>query len=424
MSRVRVPSPAPDVMKVALIGETPEKRLISHSLRAIQFLEALLTCGYEVAFIFKKKGDLNRIIYEIKEKHPAQLVLYPLSESLFVDPKIFEILELNVDCVVAASYYFSYLASLKKHDMPLWCDMMGDIFAESQLSDFPEDYEKACWMTAPVLLRADKLSVISEKQIYFALGEAAVIGRVNPSTSNYTLVNKIPLATPPNLYPRKNFVSNNSTILVSGSLNAWFDYETLLLAVKKLVDRVPKIKLYITGGKVDKYFVNRLADFKKKIMQLKLEDRCKFFGWVDEEELCYIEEEVAIMVVAEARSLERKTGSSYRMLRAFARGIPVVSTLQSELAEIAKRKNALSVYSPHNSDELADTIESLLSSKSLRQTQAENGLALARNFTAANVTKPLISWVADPKRAPDNFLKVNLLPINRVLQFLNNLNGE
>ena len=141
-----------------------------------------------------EKGELRET--ETVEGHPdptARRRGVPRPRS---DPQG-EIEQWRPTALVGATIYGSLAIAQCGSELPFWADQFGHVMAEAQAKAAleGENWPIARWwrMVLPVASRADRISVVSERQRYAAIGELGAIGRLTGETCGYEFTNCDPL---------------------------------------------------------------------------------------------------------------------------------------------------------------------------------------------------------------------------------------
>jgi len=197
-------------------------------------------------------------------------------------------------------------------------------------------------------LPEDKIDIIPPgcDTIFRTITDQSQIMRIK---EKYSLPDKFILSVS-TLEPRKNFV---------GIIRAYSIF-------KKKRDNVPK--LVIVGGKGWGY--NPIFSEVKK---LKLEKHIIFTGYVPDEDLPFIYNASSLFVFASFYE-----GFGLPPLEAMACGIPTLCTSDTSFFEATG--NAAVSINPYDVEDIAEKIERVLNSKSLREDLIQKGLRQAGKF--------------------------------------------
>jgi glycosyltransferase involved in cell wall biosynthesis len=141
--------------------------------------------------------------------------------------------------------------------------------------------------------------------------------------------------------------------------------------------RIPHELVFVGGSDQPAYS----SQIRAKVVELGLEDRIRFLGYLKHSELAYVYRGADVFVYP---SLFETFGLT--LLEAMACGVPVVCSNRGSLPEIAG--GAALEVNPELTEEIAQSIWRVLSDENLRKSLVYKGLARANDFswekTAAN----------------------------------------
>ncbi len=328
--------------------------------------------------------------------------------------------EFAPDCIVAVNLYPAYAASLIAGNCPLWVDLPDPAMASAQVSGErmqSDDLTEATWKrVAAVLSRADKLSVISMPQLYLLLGELGMLGRVNHQTAHYHFAHHIPAAvhpyfarpTPPaarselrrGIVPQDAFV-----VLWSGGFDATVDIETLVESLNKAMSLNAQLHFVATGAEIhtdESAYQHLRATIKSSPYQ----ERFHLLGWVPTSTLPLLYREADLGISIDAMTYETLFSSRFRLINMMAAGLPVLSTIGSELSHILKEEQIGLTAAVADPDAIAELI--VRASRHVHDTRAMGQKArgyVTRHFSSTTLARPLREWVDNADLAPDNTSK-------------------
>jgi glycosyltransferase involved in cell wall biosynthesis len=144
------------------------------------------------------------------------------------------------------------------------------------------------------------------------------------------------------------------------------DFATLLLAMKRVVDALPKAKLIIVGEKMDGFPI-----LAKAARELGMTKAITFTGFISFDQYMKILRNASVFAMP---SLQE--GFPTALCEALSCGVPIVTTNRPAMNEVfTDNKDALMVR-PKDPERLADAIMSLLTDKHLANKIADNGRKL------------------------------------------------
>ena len=159
-------------------------------------------------------------------------------------------------------------------------------------------------------------------------------------------------------------------ILNLGTVEPRKNIEGLIRAYSLLANNLKdKYDLVIGGGKgwLD-------SDLYPLIQELKLEDKIKFLGYVDEEDLAYLYSATACFIYPSFYE-----GFGLPVLEALACGAPVISSDISSIPEVIGEAGIL--IDPRKNEEISAAIGKLLDDTSLQDTLKKKALLQAKKFS-------------------------------------------
>ena len=140
--------------------------------------------------------------------------------------------------------------------------------------------------------------------------------------------------------------------------------ETLLQAISQLVAQGEPVRLTLVGdGDIDRY--------RQMARALKIEDRCRFTGWVDGKS---VQAHLATHGVLVLPSLHE--GMPMAILEALAAGLPIVTTPVGAIPELLVHQHTCLFVNPEDVNELSKALTRLCRDTDLRARLGANGRRL------------------------------------------------
>lgn len=166
---------------------------------------------------------------------------------------------------------------------------------------------------------------------------------------------------------RKSFKSSQKKLLFVG--NDWHrkGVKYLLLALKKVLEKVPNVNLTITGP--------RQEPFISMAKELKIDDNITYAGNVHEETLAQLYAECDIFVLPSFHE-----GFGIPLIEAMAFGKPVITTTTVGCNGVEDGNNGFTVE-PGDYQSIASSILRLLSDEKLYRKFSKNAIEKAKMFT-------------------------------------------
>lgn len=450
--------------RILLIGNSPlptenTKSRPAAGLRTYQFLKPLIQEGGTVidkaenAFASKQRLNFKVCLVTIAlpecyEEEPGQKDLtysenyrhFSISKN---DPELFTAIqrihdEFIPDAIVAVNTLSSYVASGLKSAAPLWADLNGWIMAEAQAqaykmgsNDFLSHY---FGMEKDVLKRADKISCVSDPQKFAVLGELATFGRLCQETFGYKFTYSIPNGTEifegegaifdhekrASTFAKVKEIFGTSVpedafvLLWMGGYNTWVDEITLYRSVFEAMYKCKNLYFVSTGGQIPGLDGSTFEKFKKMVDESEYKDRFAFLGWVKTTDIPYIYVRANAGLNIDRKCTETYTGARNRINEMMKFGVPVITTLGSEISyEVEKNGTGVALKNGKH-EEIAEAIAHLYSDwkdhhgHKLKE-YGENGRKyIKEKCNYEYLLKPLLKWLENPRPAPDRGIRVEI----------------
>ena len=416
-----------------IIGNSPlpnenTKSRPAAGLRSFQFLSPLLSLNLNILLINIAMPECYEEEPEYKEVENSETfkeITISKNDPALVSKiqKIHD--DFGPEALLSVNTYPSYIASQLKSTAAFWADLNGWAMAEAQAQAFKKNsntyiphYAK---MENEIISRADKFSVVSEAQKYALTGELALIGRLNKETFNYKFVKVIVNGTEWFLNEEEvlNEEANNYqipvpddafTVLWMGGYNTWVDEKTLFNGLEKAMKECKQLYFISTGGEIKGLDNKTFSNFKKLIDESEYKDRFKFLGWVETKNIPYIYKKADIGINVDRKCMETFTGARNRINEMMKFGLPVLTTLGTEISyEIVRFSAGVGVKSGRPellSNALIDMYRGRNSQQFLEYSQNGQNY-IKENCNYKETLKPLIRWLENPRSAPDRNVIVN-----------------
>ncbi len=158
----------------------------------------------------------------------------------------------------------------------------------------------------------------------------------------------------------------------------------------------------------------RCIIFRELIEASEFADRFAFTGWVPTEEMpnYYFESDVGLNI--DRASYEMLLGCRYRIMDMLRAGLPVVTSLGTEISLIVRNEKLGVTFTPGNADELARALVEMARDESARRRCAARAKEwVFKNRTVEQVMAPLRRWMQAPARAE---VRARELAVNHVWQ--------
>lgn len=433
--------------KVLVVGAAPlpfenTSTLYSLGIRTWHLVKPLLSKGHQVCLVAlrlpaanwvninlppltENTGKFNNLIYYCIN----QLENFNFQEFLSL---LFK--EFAPDCIIGVNTFPASIAAKLVESYavksPFWVDLHGALMMEAQtrahlIND--DNILLEYWEQEEVCLRnADVFSTVTERQKMALIGELAAVGRLNRYTFGYEFVYTIPSSieeteeiitknkqSVKKKILREKFVSEDDfVILWSGGYNAWTDIKTLFTALQQVMETNPKIKFVSTGGPILKHDEQTYPRFLELINTSKYRNQFVMLGWVPTEdvELYYYESDLGINI--DSYHYETLLGTRTRLIHMMKVGLPVLTSLGTELSQIIHDNNLGLTFSIGKSEELKEKIEYAFTHREeLRRLGERAQQYVLTHFNCEKTTQKLQEWVNQPWHAPDKRIKIDAVKL-------------
>ena len=408
--------------RILLCGLSPlpgENTLKSYGpgIRTWQFAWSLARAGHEVRLLAMRIPDA----YRPGETQPLEerdgVVVERLSDAEFLhSDRVKDALRsFAPDAVVGATLYGSYALARLRPEMPFWADQFGHVMAEAQAKaalDGANQVLAYFWgLIQPTLLWADKLSVVSERQRYAAIGELGAVGRLTYEACGYDFTAVIPCAQIPpepatervdiGLRGRK-VPADAFLVLWSGSYNTWSDVRTLFEGLEGAMKANPRIHFVSTGGEIPGHDEKTYRELTDRVGRSALRDRFHLEGWVPAERVNAYWTESDLGVLTEQPIYEGLLGSKNRIVQWMGFGLPVSYNRMGDLGDLLETDRLGLTFQTGNGAELTKCLLWAADHPGDLKEMAERSKDyVARELSFEGSTKELVAWAASPSHAPD-----------------------
>ena len=356
--------------------------------------------------------------------------------------------EFQPEAIISVNTFPSYIASQLESRASFWADLNGWVMAEGQAQAGKletNDYLPHYWkMEQSILKRADKFSTVSVTQKFCVTGELASIGRLNSESFGYNFVEAIANGTEwfdgekdveaagtaemekagvknaENLAALDNIPKDAFVLLWMGGYNTWVDETTLYKGVAEAMEKCEKLYFVSTGGGIKGLDNKTFVKFQQMINQSPFKDRFVFLGWVDTCDIPYIYKRADVGLNVDRKCMETLTGARNRINEMMKFGLPVITTLGSEISYEVERVEA-GIGVPSGRHELLGAAickmygqwngigkKNDISPDAL-STYSQNGQTyIKKECNYDKLVRPLLKWLENPRPALDRGVALNL----------------
>ncbi|MGI8908913.1 MAG: glycosyltransferase [Candidatus Sumerlaeaceae bacterium] len=410
---------------------SPEAKVFSgQSLRTWHITKPLRDAGHAIDLIVIPTDG-----YEISSSEPTTTVRYDTFNYTLINShspdQVLPVLQSAVDqkkfdAIIAVNVNAAAIAARLSTKVPMWADLMGHVMGEAQTksSTYDDDsYVQHFWQRERLVLRrADRFSVSSHKQMYALLGELGTTGRLGKQTCAHPFVSVIPIGAAEQFlnmdlqfaerqFRGPVFPEDTFAVLWTGGYNTWTDVKTLAAALSLAMEQIPRMRFISTGGAIPGHDEISYPAFIEEMQRTGFADRCHFLGWIEGQQLPNLYAECDLGLNLDGLNYETLFGGRIRLTNMMAAGVPVLTTLGTELSEVIAEARLGYTVKIGKVQEFADTIHRAFRNPLERRQLAQRAKNYCReNFTYEATTRGLARWAADPALAPDNLEKVRTNP--------------
>lgn len=406
--------------RVLVAGVAPlpfEETLKSYGpgTRTWQIARGLAAAGHEVRVVAMRIRDAYA------DGSRGERSVHDGIEILWVDDHAF----LNGDAVakavgaflpqalVGATVYGSRALVASASETPFWADQFGHVMAEAQAKAALDGDNRVLsyfWnLIEPVMRRADKVSVVSERQRYAAIGELGALGRLTAESCGYEFVEVLPCAQDPRPEPeptrgalRPATVPESAfVVLWSGTYNVWSDVDVLFEALERAMSDEPRIHFVSTGGEIPGHDETTYRRLRDRCSASTLRDRFHLLGWLPAPEVTRVWADADLGVLTERAIYEGELGSKNRIVHWMSFGLPVAYNRVGDLGALLDERGLGLIFPAGDAAALAAILVATARDPSTARARA----AMARRYVEEHLSysatvAPLCRWVEAPRRAP------------------------
>ncbi len=384
-------------------------------IRTWQLAWSLARAGHEVILVAMEIPEIYEAGEMVAEEEHDGVAIHRLVGQAFMEPKTIEglIARYTPDAVVGATIYGAFALARTEPEIPFWADQFGHVMAEAQAKAALEqaNWPLAHWwkMVEPVMRRADRVSTVSQRQAYAAIGELGAIGRLTSETCGYDFTAVIPCAlipraaTPTEKVIRGIKVADDDfVVLWSGGYNVWSDVETLFGALESAMEKQNRIHFVSTGGGIKGHDSATYARFEELIGGSAFPERFHLEGWVRNSLVPSYVAESDLGVLTEQPIYEGLLGSKNRIIQWMGDGLPVACNQVGDLGDYLFEKEAGLIFQPGDAAALSQHILWASTHSQELGAMSRRAKSLARaEMSFESSTRPLLEWAKMPEFAPD-----------------------
>ncbi len=367
-------------------------------------------------------------------EHEVSVEYFPLKYDSFralaeADPDPL-ILPASIRAVVAtasAQPYSTGSRFARRKNLPLWVDVFGDPIAETQsqlelLQGTDEQQQNNrlvhVWkLHLDGLLQCDQVSGLSQRQRHALQGQLGCAGRLNQFTAKESFCHYLPYAVfedDVSAAPRAATADDRYTIMWCGSFNTWMDVPTLTRGITGALKANPALRLLVVGGKINGYNEISYNEFISGIREAGVEGSVTLMDWQPLSAMQKLYEQCDLGLSIDRFTYEAELGSRTRLINFLAAGLPVASTVVTELSQDLERDGMLFPFELGNADSLTSILlEAADSPASKRLREGECRRYAFEKYNGATWGIELRQWLESPRISLD---KVSADSTNQLVQ--------
>jgi glycosyltransferase involved in cell wall biosynthesis len=321
------------------------------------------------------------------------------------------------DALVGINTYSAFLLAGIETQLPLWADLNGWTMAEGQIRaaalGHDRDFGHFWRQEVQVLMRADRISAVSQRQADATYGELAMIGRLDHRNATEELTSVVPNAVYPDFAKLERTTQMHPVLdgkvpadahvcLWSGGFNSWTDVETLAWALGQAMEVEPRFHFVATGGPIIGHDEITWKKFLDAAARFIPEGRSHLLGWVDYETMLALHGCAHVGLNLDGANIETRFGARNRLTNMLGAGLPVLTTLGTEISEWIERGNHGGTVKIGDRQGLTDLLVDSARNHGTWATRAESArVAACREFAPAHTVAGLLEWLEMPMPAND-----------------------
>lgn len=345
-------------------------------------------------------------------------------EVIAADPSSVSSVEVaKLDAAVVQGGALRLLPDLARSDTPIVVDLYDPFHLEALHRGGGDEIrqldllEGSLTTLASQIARGDFFLCASRTQRHLWLGHLGAAGRLNPAThaddpTFHSLLALAPFGiddqpfSPSRAFSQHIPAATGSPLLLwAGGLHDWLDPITVIEAMPAIWSAYPGAQLILLGGRHPNKALEPMA------MVGKAKHRAADLGllgttvivheeWISNSERADLLAGADLGVLAQADHAETEFAFRTRLLDHIWAGLPTVSTMGDELSRELVVHGAGTMVPPADPDSFAEACIELLD-PAKKAEAAKQATARARHHLWADALAPLLTFLEDPKMAPD-----------------------
>ncbi len=258
---------------------------------------------------------------------------------------------------------------------------------------------------------ADRVVCATDAQRIGYLSLLAAIGRINPKYDNEDILLTVCSGTPPEApYEQHSSAQENEdlTVLWAGGCYPWFDIETYVHALDRVVESVPKARFVfaglagVNGRTSDKDVYAGVMWLKEHLSRTPhVKGKSSFVEWLPYNDRGELYRKATIGVCTHRSSVESTFAMRTRVIDMIWGGLPVVCTGTDAMSTYVEAHNIGERVNSGDSESLAKAISGLLLNRSQRHERSQRARTIAEHELSWDTqVLPLHKFCANPACDP------------------------
>jgi len=401
--------------RVLLLGYNPPQllsgaRIEAAHYRTWQFLEGLLAGDCRVLLYGGARGEAaadpallpiawrDQVVYSafVPDDSTWRAVLQQTHDNF------------NPDCIVAVNFSHALYATTLRTDRPVWMDIYGDTLTIQQAAMYRAQSNRGLdttiWFMNQVARAGDHYSVCSVPQKHMLVGQLSMAGRLDARTFGHDLVDVIEPGVAPTSGAQQLTRSaareeldqspEAFVVLWCGGYNTWTDVDTLYQGLEQAMRADARVHFVSIGASTYEAADNQYERLLRLVDGSPYRERFDMRGWQPWETIprYYAAADVGISI--DALHYETIYGTRTRLLEMIGAGLPVLTSLGSELSYILQERGAALTFEPGDAQILGEHITGLVNMPNQHRALAEAATRLGQTeLSFAATTGPLRRWI-------------------------------
>lgn len=393
------------------------RRTYGGANRAWHFARPLRDAGHDVTLVTMRATDHTR---ERDAAHRRQTIegidfhsideLAQLRDDAFI-ARLYQ--EINPDGVIGVNTLPAWRACSVPTEAPIWVDLMGYALGEAQIQAAGQQRPDVLyhhWAMIRVLLRrADVFSSLGDSQTCALVGELGLAGRLTTRTAGYRFVHTMPIARDPgSLAPQRRPIRgilagpDDCVVLWQGGFNHWMDPDTLVKGMNRALAAEPRLRFVVIGGAIDGHDDTSYPRVRDGLLAGPGRERVHLQGWVPPHEVGDYLHDADVGINVDRECYESHIGGRNRITDMMHAGLPVVTTLASDITRAVQAAGCGLVFPIGDAEALARHLLWAAAHRDELRAMGERGRAYAeRYYTYEATTHDVLHWAQAPYHAPD-----------------------